>query len=185
MKYRRAAEKMLGPYIQERLDVKLDENGQKPDDLVQRLIDAAPPIEKTCLFNSFVKVFTGALYALAAQFDKYAGTLCQEVLENLEQGEIASETVKKLPKMDSFLLSMQRNARKDFKFSYGTVLPAGAKVGSPSLILHRDVEVYENPESFDAFRFLAPKYVETKENTPISTSRSFHVFGHGRYPCPG
>ncbi|KAF5003055.1 hypothetical protein FDECE_10366 [Fusarium decemcellulare] len=47
IKYRRAAEKMLGPYIQERLNGKLDQNGQKPDDLVQRLIDAAPPIEKT------------------------------------------------------------------------------------------------------------------------------------------
>ncbi|MBE3046098.1 hypothetical protein IMZ48_26875 [Candidatus Bathyarchaeota archaeon] len=34
-------------FIQERLDGKLDENGQKPHDLVQWLIDAAPPIERT------------------------------------------------------------------------------------------------------------------------------------------
>lgn len=47
MKHRRAAERFLGQYIQDRLDGKLDEDGKKPEDLVQRLIDAAPPIEKT------------------------------------------------------------------------------------------------------------------------------------------
>jgi cytochrome P450 len=77
---------------------------------------------------------------------------------------------------------MQRNARKEFKFSDGTVLPAGSKVGTPSLILHRDADVYDSPDEFDGFRFLDPKYVETKENNPLSTSRNFHVFGHGRHP---
>lgn len=80
------------------------------------------------------------------------------------------------------IVAMQRNARQEFRFSDGTILPAGAKVGTPSLILHRDPEVYENPDSFDGFRFLEPKYQESKENTPVNTSRSFHVFGHGRHP---
>lgn len=47
MKHRREGERFLRDFIQERLDGKLDENGQKPQDLVQWLIDAAPPIEKT------------------------------------------------------------------------------------------------------------------------------------------
>jgi hypothetical protein len=46
-RHRKAAVRTLGPFIQERLDGKLNEDGTKPDDLVQRLIDAAPPIEKT------------------------------------------------------------------------------------------------------------------------------------------
>jgi hypothetical protein len=46
MKYRRKGQEFLQPYIQERLDGKLDENGKKPEDLIQWLIDAAPPIEK-------------------------------------------------------------------------------------------------------------------------------------------
>jgi hypothetical protein len=46
-KHRRIALEFLSKYIQDRLDGKLDEDGNKPDDLVQRLIDAAPPIEKT------------------------------------------------------------------------------------------------------------------------------------------
>lgn len=47
MKYRRKGLDFLRHFIQERLDGKLDENGQKPHDLVQWLIDAAPPIERT------------------------------------------------------------------------------------------------------------------------------------------
>lgn len=47
MKYRRKGEKFLRKYIQERLDGKTDADGEKPQDLVQWLIDAAPPVEKT------------------------------------------------------------------------------------------------------------------------------------------
>lgn len=38
---------MLAPLIQDRLDGKLDANGEKHKDLIQWLIDAAPPVEKT------------------------------------------------------------------------------------------------------------------------------------------
>lgn len=46
MRHRKKGEEFLRNYIQDRLDGKLDQFGQKPTDLVQRLIDAAPPIEK-------------------------------------------------------------------------------------------------------------------------------------------
>lgn len=45
--YRRRSIKYLKNILQDRLDGKLDENGQKPDDLIQWLVDAAPPIERT------------------------------------------------------------------------------------------------------------------------------------------
>lgn len=77
---------------------------------------------------------------------------------------------------------MQRNARNEFKFSDGTVIPAGAKVGASSLILHRDPEVYDDPGIFDGFRFCGPKYEESKEKSPVMTSSNFHLFGHGRHP---
>lgn len=47
MRHRKKGEEFLRNYIQDRLDGKLDQFGQNPTDLVQRLIDAAPPIEKT------------------------------------------------------------------------------------------------------------------------------------------
>ena len=42
----RKAVKLLGPTVQDRLDGKYSD-GKKPEDLIQWLIDAAPPIEKT------------------------------------------------------------------------------------------------------------------------------------------
>ena len=77
---------------------------------------------------------------------------------------------------------MQRNARKEFRFSDGTILPAGSKVGAPSLILQRDSEVYEDPDMFDGFRFLGKQYADSKESNPVNTTNNFHLFGHGRHP---
>lgn len=45
--YRKKAETYLSDFIQDRLDERVDDNGDKPDDLLQWLADAAPPIEKT------------------------------------------------------------------------------------------------------------------------------------------
>lgn len=87
-----------------------------------------------------------------------------------------------LTKSPACPVTMQRNARKAFTFSDGTVMPAGTKIGTPSLILHRDAEVYENPEVFDGFRFCAPRYADTKENLAVSTNVHYHTFGHGRHP---
>ncbi|KAI0024061.1 cytochrome P450 [Xylariomycetidae sp. FL0641] len=208
--HRRKGEVFLREYIQERLDGKLDENGQKPTDLVQRLIDAAPPIERTvpqlaervmalnvASIHTTTMTFTGALYLLAAEPEKYADDLRREVIDNLEHGEITAATLSKLPKMESFLresarvsntglMAMQRNARKEFKFSDGTVIPAGAKVGAVTHVLHRDAEVFENPDVFDGYRFYQPPGAsEAKPMTMVNTGTNFHLFGHGRHPCPG
>lgn len=48
-KYRRNGYEFLHKFIQDRLDGILDENGEKPEDLVQWLIDAAPPVEKNAV----------------------------------------------------------------------------------------------------------------------------------------
>lgn len=40
---------------------------------------------------------------MAAEFDKYADALRQEIVENLENGQITPSTLGNLPKMESFL----------------------------------------------------------------------------------
>lgn len=45
--YRKRAEVYLKDFIQERLEAKSNDSIDKPEDLLQWLIDAAPPIEKT------------------------------------------------------------------------------------------------------------------------------------------
>lgn len=79
-------------------------------------------------------------------------------------------------------MAMQRNALKEFKFSDGTVIPAGAKIGAVSLALQRDPEVFENPDVFDGFRFYQAAPSETKPDTMVNTGANFHIFGHGRHP---
>lgn len=224
---RKRGVEFLGRLVQDRLDGKY-EGGEKPADLLQWLIDAAPPIEKTVpqlverlmalnvasihtttmvrrhvlhhtrtiytngnLRLTTSKTFTAALYSLAAEPDKYFPALRAEVLENLEDGEITMNTVNNLSKMDSFiresarfnvsgLMAMQRNARQDFRFSDGTLIPRGAKIGAPSLILHRDPTIYENPDVFDGFRFVQSS--EGQPKTPLNTGVAYHLFGHGRHP---
>ncbi|OJJ01767.1 hypothetical protein ASPVEDRAFT_150556 [Aspergillus versicolor CBS 583.65] len=212
--YRRQGRRWLGPLIQDRLD------GKKADDLIQWLIDAAPPIERTvpqlaerimalnvASIHTTTMTFTAALYTLAAEPTKYVSALREEVMANLEEGKITASTLSKLPKMESFLresgrintlglMAMQRNARREFRFSDGTVIPPGAKLGSPSLFLHRDPAVHENPEAFDWLRFYHPppqaqddgtptETVQAKPKTMLNTDTNFHLFGHGRHPCPG
>ena len=55
-----------------------------------------------------------------------------------------------------------------------------------SRAIHRDPELYPNPESFIPNRWLSPKYPTYKE--PLSTYpnlQSFSAFGFGRRICPG
>jgi cytochrome P450 len=59
------------------------------------------------------------------------------------------------------ICQLQCNA-KPFTFSDGTVLPMGAKVETPSLILHRNPEIYADPGTFDGFRFSRDQSLHTE-----------------------
>lgn len=79
----------------------------------------------------------------------------------------------------------------------GQYLAQGTKIGLPVLPIHRDPELYDDAETFDAFRFcdmkqsVAEKVVEkmSRNDSParpghvelINTSESFLAFGHGRH----
>ena len=84
-------------------------------------------------------------------------------------------------------VALQRNALKTFTFSDGTVIPAGAKIGSPTYFTQRDPKIYENPDVFDGFRFAATKGSSSTDAPPSSaysmtkTAPELHVFGHGKH----
>ncbi|KAK2770182.1 hypothetical protein FQN53_005692 [Emmonsiellopsis sp. PD_33] len=212
--YRRQAIKYLSKTVQDCLDGKLDENGNKPDNMVQWLVDTAPPVERSipliverimALFvasiHTTTMTFTGAVYSLAAEPEKFIPAIRAEALEHFRDGNITKEKLAKVYKIDSVLkeagrfnnaglMAMQRNAKKKFTFSDGTVIPAGAKIGTPSLILHRNEGSYENPNTFDAFRFSRPSEAAdgpqaAAKNSMVSTGSDYHIFGHGKHACPG
>ncbi|KAK5953726.1 hypothetical protein OHC33_004995 [Knufia fluminis] len=206
------AMKHLKPMLEKRLAGDFD-GGKKPDDLMQWLMDAAPPGEERTIpklverimslnvasIHTTTMTFTGALYKLAAEPEKYMPELRAELEEVLAEGPLSKDRLAKLKKMDSFLresarynnaglMAVQRNAKKQFTFSDGTVIPAGAKVGTPTRFLQRDPLIYDNPEVFDGFRFSRLRDQTEGPATQyqmVSTAPELHVFGHGKHACPG
>lgn len=81
---------------------------------------------------------------------------------------------------------MQRNAKQKFTFSDGTVIPAGAKIGTPSLIVHRDGTSYEDGDVFDGFRFskkaeAAASAHDAAKLSMVTTAAEYQIFGHGKH----
>lgn len=81
-------------------------------------------------------------------------------------------------------VSIQRNAKKKFVFSDGTVIPAGAKIGTAALFAHRDPAFYDNPQVFDGFRFARLREENQGSSAAfqaVTTAPELHVFGHGKH----
>ena len=77
---------------------------------------------------------------------------------------------------------MTRKALKDFRFSDGTLIPAGTFVSAATMPIHHDDEFYANPDVFDPWRF-AHKREEDGEGIKhqyVNTSAEYIPFGHGR-----
>ncbi|KAG9310145.1 cytochrome P450 [Chiua virens] len=101
-------------------------------------------------------------------------------------------------KLDSFLkesqrlmgvtsVTLMRKALKDFTFSDGTFIPKGTSIVAPSEALHHDEKIYQNPHSFDPFRFykIREQDGESTRHQFASTSLEYLPFGHGKHACPG
>ncbi|KAL2816594.1 cytochrome P450 [Aspergillus cavernicola] len=69
----------------------------------------------------------------------------------------------------------------------GTFLPYGTKIGIPQYAVHRDNDLYPNPDEYNPYRFYNPDATpsERRESSMTNTSESYVVFGHGRRQCPG
>ena len=87
---------------------------------------------------------------------------------------------------------MARKAMKDFTFSDGTFIPKGGIVSVVERPLHHDPEHYEDPETFNPWRFvelrndaIAKDGVGEDMKVPrfgvVSTSAEYVTFGHGRH----
>lgn len=83
---------------------------------------------------------------------------------------------------------------QDFAFSDGTVVPAGASICAPQIAVHRDQESYEDPGTFDGFRFWRIREKMRDErpgkdgeddeewrNRLTGTGTGFLTFGGGRH----
>jgi cytochrome P450 len=80
---------------------------------------------------------------------------------------------------------MSRKVLKPFTFSDGTFLPVGSTVAVPVSALHRDAELYNDPNVFDALRFFREANEESenesKKGQMVTTGVNYVPFGHGRH----
>ncbi|KAJ3478571.1 hypothetical protein NLI96_g9660 [Meripilus lineatus] len=205
--------KHLGPIIKERRE-KMAEYGDdwegKPNDMLMWIMEAAegaeqevPAIVQRILAINFAAIHTSsmsfahALYHLA-QNPQYILPLREEVEKVVAEEGWTKNAMQKMRKVDSFLrecqrhhslglISMTRKAVKDFRFSDGTVIPAGGFVSAASMTIHHDNEYYSDPEVFDPWRFadLREEEGEGLKHQMVSTSLEYIPFGHGKHACPG
>ncbi|KAG2003935.1 hypothetical protein GB937_009299 [Aspergillus fischeri] len=69
----------------------------------------------------------------------------------------------------------------------GVYLPYGTKIGIPQYAVHRDSDLYPNPDEYNPYRFYKENATpeERRQNLMTNTSDTYLVFGHGRRQCPG
>jgi len=74
-------------------------------------------------------------------------------------------------------VSMNRKVMRSLTLSDGTILPKGARLMVVGRF--RDPEIYENPDAFDATRFLKLRVGGSSNNTHqyVSTSADMFAFG--------
>ncbi|KZO94405.1 cytochrome P450 [Calocera viscosa TUFC12733] len=210
----RGVEKYLVPVIEERWakERELGEawNEQKPFDLLQWVMDAAPEgqhdakdITSRILGVNFASThttslsFTHVIYWLAAR-PEFVPALREEVAAAVAEHGWTKAALNQMRKVDSFVKecmrltgigasAMGRKAMRDVTLSDGTFVPRGAKVMLNLYGIHHDPELFDKPDEFDPWRY--SRRVEAGEseasNALATASGEFLFWGGGSHVCAG
>ncbi|KAG9506580.1 hypothetical protein J7337_000113 [Fusarium musae] len=142
---------------------------------------------------------TQAIYDLVAH-PEYIPILREEVesVPRDENGNFTKESTVAMDKLDSFLkesqrfnspdlTTFQRAAIADMTLPDGTFVPKGTKLEINTCSIHKDHELYENPEEFDGLRFHEWRKTPGKEKKYMYSSSGTDdlSWGFGRHACPG
>ncbi|EAW13748.1 cytochrome P450 [Aspergillus clavatus NRRL 1] len=108
----------------------------------------------------------------------------------LEQATLLESAIKESLRFNGInLLSPTRKvvAPEGATLPDGTFLPYGTKIGIPQYAIHRDSDLYPNPNEYNPYRFYKEHATadELRQNSMTNTSDTYLVFGHGRRQCPG
>ncbi|KAJ7156129.1 cytochrome P450 [Mycena filopes] len=154
----------------------------------ERLALAEQDIDKESLPNDMISWL----------IDKAQGPQRTEIEQVVEQEGWTKSGVAKMYKLDSFLKEasrmvgqstyhVTRKALKDFTFSNGIVIPAGASVSVATHHMHNDERFYPDAHLFKGFRF--SDMMTFKDGKPshqmLTTSADYLSFGYGKHACPG
>ncbi|KAF5530134.1 ent-kaurene oxidase [Fusarium napiforme] len=142
---------------------------------------------------------TQAIYDLVAH-PEYIPVLREEVesVPRDRDGNFTKESTVAMDKLDSFLkesqrfnspdlTTFQRAAIADMTLPDGTFVPKGTKLEINTCSIHKDHQLYENPEEFDGLRFHKWRKAPGKEKKYMYSSSGTDdlSWGFGRHACPG
>ncbi|KAH3945336.1 hypothetical protein HBH53_144480 [Parastagonospora nodorum] len=208
--------KFVQPIVRERLEAeKSDPNWQKPDDMMQWLINrynkdghvSVEHIAKCQLglilaaSHTTTMTTTNILYTLVST-PEYVEPLREEIRNAMHRngGSITTRALQEMVKLDSYmkevlrlypagLSSFSRRVMKGITLSNGQYLPPGATVQVPTAAIYTDSENYPDPDTFDGFRHSKLREGGTatdhSRNQFVTTNETNLGFGYGRHACPG
>ncbi|KAJ7439781.1 cytochrome P450 [Mycena latifolia] len=196
-------------------------NDYTQNDLISWLLQLAEGEERTVpalalrvLAVNMAAIHTSSMALSAVLFDLAAYP--EHILPMREEAErvVAEEgwskaALSNMHKIDSFIRESQRLtgpgaiamgrkvvAKEGFTFSDGTRIPYGAILTIAGDATHYDPDNYENPMTFDGFRFsrlreqragvdISGEGTSFFNRHMVSTAQDHIVFGHGHHACPG
>ncbi|KAI9147091.1 Ent-kaurene oxidase [Paramyrothecium foliicola] len=184
------AEKLLQPIVAKRLE-NVKNGGQKPDDMLQWIIDDQVAQGRTDenelariqLNIAFAAIHTttittsNVLYTLAVMPD-----LIPMLREDVEQavadanGEFTNLTLQNMKKLDSFIKEVMRfyplapsaftrKVLKPFTLSSGQHIPAGVYIEAPIGGINTDDDFFPDAGTFDALRYYKLRLSKEKEKS--------------------
>jgi cytochrome P450 len=202
----------IRPMVEERF-ARMEEFGEdwddKPNDMLMWLMSEAKGAERSLeglarrlLFVNFAGIHTtsivttNVLYCLLSN-PEYVEPLRHEVETAVAEEGWTKAAMDKMHKIDSFvresmrthsagILSFNRLVLRPFTFSNGVTVPPGTMIAAPTDPIHKDGDIYPNPEEFDGFRFAKLRERDGNAGCQATSTSAEHLqFGFGRHACPG
>ncbi|KAK2026053.1 cytochrome P450 [Colletotrichum zoysiae] len=185
------AVEFLKPVVKSRREASEDPYYQKPDDMLQWMIDAQEKtgdkddkkLAKYQLGISFAAIHTtsltatNTLYTLAAM-PEFVPILRDDIQQALAgaNGVFTSIAMQNMKKLDSFIKecmryhamgfsSFQRKVLKTFTLSNGQVIPAGCIIEVPAIGIYNDNNFFPDADQFDPLRFYKMRQSKTEQKT--------------------
>ncbi|KAH8810603.1 cytochrome P450 [Xylogone sp. PMI_703] len=212
MGYKKHFKKVLKPLLEERLKNMQDPDFKRPNDVLQTIIDNPNgkgldlemhallqlDLAQAAILNSANSLHQ-ILLDVAAR-PELVPALREEIFEAMlkEGGVLTKNNIGALWKLDSFMKECQRYTppgiishtrvvMQPLKLSNNVQLYPDEMIAIANYAINKDPRVYENPDTFDAERFVKLRSQPGNANRYQYTSNSVTAldFGYGRHPCPG
>ncbi|EXJ96299.1 hypothetical protein A1O1_01425 [Capronia coronata CBS 617.96] len=126
------------------------------------------------------------LARLQQELDQVVGPDRLPVFDDLPQLPLVRAVVKEVARLRPVTAGGIPHKTTEDDVYNGYFIPKGSLIHPNLWAIHRDPELYPEPESFSPDRWLSPKYPTYREPlTHYPNMNNYSVFGFGRRLCPG